>query len=235
MLIALACAIVAAVLLGVFLQRSATASQRSERALLRRYGGQTVRILVARKDMAAGTVVSSGQVEVKSWPATLAPEGALLERDREAVLGKRTTAWVAQGEPLLRARMLQTVKPLDALQKGLSAVTISTDAVHALGGEVSDGMRVTLMGAQVTGVVAPLAANIEVLSSSTSAREAKAAAESSSSSSSSSSSGTGLFGAGSASDISWVTLAVPTPQAAQVIAAAQAGKLWLVLQNEGAR
>ena len=229
MVIALACATVAAVLLGLFLQRSATAAQRNERALLQRYGGQTVQVLVARKDLAAGTVLAAGLLKEQSWPTILLPEGTLLARDRATILGKRTTAWVAGGEPLARRRVLQAEKSLDALARGLSAVTISTDAVHALGGEVTDGMRVTLMGAGTGGVVAPLATNIEVLSSNASGAGDKAG------SSSSSSSGGGLFGAGGGSDISWVTLAVPTPQAAQVISAAQSGKLWLVLQNGGTR
>jgi len=84
------------------------------------------------------------------------------------------------------------------------------------------------MGAPVTGVVTPIATDIEVLSSSASARDAKAG-------SSSSGAGSGLFGTGSSSDISWVTLAVPTSQAAQIISAAQSGKLWLVLRSEGIR
>lgn len=228
MVIALACAVVAAAALGLFLQRSATAADRNQRALLARYGGQTTEVLVARRDLAAGTVVSSGLMEVKSWPVTLLPEGTLLARDRAAIIGKRTTAWVAQGEPLVRKRVLQTAIRLDALEKGFSAVTISTDAIHALGGEVSCGMRVTLMGAPVTGVVTPIATDIEVLSSSATARDAKAG-------SSSSGAGSGLFGTGSSSDISWVTLAVPTSQAAQIISAAQSGKLWLVLRSEGIR
>ncbi|MCL2333128.1 MAG: Flp pilus assembly protein CpaB [Actinomycetia bacterium] len=229
MVVALACATVAALLLGLFLQRSATAAERSQRSLLRRYGKETVQVLVARRDLSSGTLLDSKALKAQSWPAVLLPEGALLERDRAALLGKRTTAWVARGEPVLRKRVLQAEKSLDGLSAGLSAVTISTDAVHALGGEVSDGMRVTLMGAGVSGVVAPLATNIEVLSSSTSVRDRKAEAASSSTS------GLGLFGAGATSDISWVTLAVPTPQAAQVISAAQAGKLWLVLQGGEAR
>jgi len=226
MVIALACAIIAVVLLGLFLQRNATAAERNQRALLARYGGPTVQIVVAHQDLMTGTVLSSGLLQTKSWPVTLLPQGAVLARDRATVLGKRTTAWVAQGEPLVRKRVLQAAKRLDTLQKGLSAVTISTDAVHALGGEVADGTRVTLMGAGVNGVVAPLATNIEVLSSSTSVRDTKTE---------SSSASAGLFGAGGVSDISWVTLAVPTPQAAQVISAAQAGKLWLVLQNGSVR
>jgi len=226
MMIALGCAVIVAVLLGVFLQRNATAAERSQRALLARYGGQTVQVLVARKSLASGTVLSGGLLETKSWPVTLLSQGTVLARDRATILGKRTTAWVAQGEPLVRTRVLQRAKRLDTLQKGLSAVTISTDAVHALGGEVTDGMRVTLMGAGDRGVVAPLAANIEVLSSSASTHDTKAATSSSS---------TSLFGTGGISDISWVTLAVPTSHAAQIISAAQTGKLWLVVQNGSAR
>ncbi len=221
MVIALACAIVAVLLIGLFLQRNASAAERNQRALLRRYGAQTVQVLVARKDLESGAVLDSGALKTQTWPVTLLPEGALLARDRAAVLGKRTTAWVAQGEPVLRRRVLQARARLDGLDEGLSAVTISTDAVHALGGEVTCGMRVTLMGSGPSGVVAALAEGIEVLSSSTSARPAKDDA--------------GLFGSSGASDISWVTLAVPTPQAAQVIAAAQAGKLWLVLESGEAR
>jgi len=225
MMIALGCALLTALLLGLFMQSNATAADRSQRALLKRYGGQSVEVLVASKDLSSGTLLDSGVLKTQSWPATLLPEGALLARDRATVLGKRTTAWVPRGEPLLRKRVLQTTARLDGLAAGLSAVTISTDAVHALGGELVCGMRVTLMGAGVSGVVAPLASDIEVLSSSTSSRATQPDP---------SSSGAGIFGTSGTSDINWVTLAVPTPQAAQVISAAQAGKLWLVLQNEGA-
>ena len=223
--IALCCAAAAMVLLGLFMQRNATAARRGERALLARYGGQTVQVLVARKDLNPGTLLENGLLKTQTWPVNLLPEGALLERDRATALGKRTTAWVACGEPLVADRVLRAKKSLDVLSAGLSAVTIATDTVHALGGEVSDGMRVTLMGASTSGVVSPLATGIEVLSSSASAQDSKAEATPAA----------GLFSSGGASDIKWITLAVPTPQAAQVIAAAQTGKLWLVLQNEGAR
>jgi len=226
MIVALGCALLTALLLGLFMQRNATAAERSQRALLKRYGGQTVEVLVTSRDLSSGTLLDSEALKTQSWPATLLPEGALLARDRAAVLGKRTTAWIPRGEPLLRKRVLQTAARLDGLAAGLSAVTISTDAVHALGGEVVCGMRVTLMGAGISGVVAPLASDIEVLSSSTSSRDTRAESPASSA---------GIFGTSGASDIDWVTLAVPTPQAAQVISAAQAGKLWLVLQNEGTR
>jgi Flp pilus assembly protein CpaB len=218
--IAVVCATIATLLIGLFLQRNATAAERQQRALLEQYGAPTAQILVVGKDMESGTLLSAGNLKTQSWPVTLIPKGAVLARDRATVIGRRTTVWIAQGEPLLGKRVLPVVKRLDRLPSGLSAVTIATDAVHALGGEVSEGMRVTLMGSGSSGVVAPLATDIEVLSSSRSAQK---------------SSGTNLLGAGNSSEISWVTLAVPTPTAAQILSSAQAGKLWLVLQQEESR
>ncbi|MCL2323966.1 MAG: Flp pilus assembly protein CpaB [Actinomycetia bacterium] len=222
--IAVVSATIAALLIGVFLQRSATAAERQQRALLRRYGSMTAQILVARKDLEPGTLLGGGDLKTQSWPVMLIPKGALLERDRGSITGKRITAWVAQGEPLVRKRVAAQVKRLDSLAAGLSAVTIATDAVHALGGEVSEGMRVTLMGTGSSGVVTALATDIEVLSSSKIAR-----------SDAGKSSGTSLLGTGMSSDISWVTLAVPTRVAAQILSSAQTGKLWLVLEQKGQR
>lgn len=225
MMLALACAVLAAALLALFLYRSATAAERSQRALLKRYGAETVEVLVARKALASGTVLTDSLMEIKQWPVTLLPEGSLFARDRSEVLGKRTTSWIAQGEPLAQKRVLQTATRLDALKAGMSAVTLSTDAVHALGGEVSTGMRVTLMGTGQSGVVSALATNIEVLSSSATARDED----------DDDSKAGGLFARSGTGDINWVTLAVPTPQAAQILSAAQTGKLWLVLQNGAAK
>jgi len=223
MILALTCAFCAVALLGLFLYRTATAADRSQRALLERYGGQTVEVLVARKALASGTVLTDGLLESKQWPTTLLPDGALFARDRAQVIGKRTTAWVGAGEPLARKRVLQTQKRLDALKTGMSAVTLSTDAVHALGGEVSTGMRVTLMGAGERGVISALATDIEVLSSSNTVREEGDGATASK--------GAGLFSSAGSSDINWITLAVPTAQASQILTYAQGGKVWLVLQN----
>ncbi|MDR1775457.1 MAG: hypothetical protein LBS17_03245 [Actinomycetes bacterium] len=85
------------------------------------------------------------------------------------------------------------------LDTGMTAVTLSTDAVHALGGQLAADMRVTLMGALDDGRVADLARDVRVLATD---------------------------GAGSA--VSTVTLAIPDGQVSQILAAANANTVYLV-------
>ncbi len=222
LLIAGTAAVLSALLLGIFLHGSATAAERSQQKLLARYGGETAEVLVARRSLPSGTMLSVSQFEARTWPVSLIPDGALLKKDRAAILGKRTYAYCARGEILVRERIVSQPTRLDALKEGFTAVTLSTDAVHALGGEIRSGMRVTLMNTKVGGTVTPLATNIEVLSSSSNVQED---AEESSQNP--------LLGAGAADQINWVTLAVPAAQAAQVLTASETGAVYLVLEKSG--
>ncbi|WP_322151239.1 SAF domain-containing protein [Paratractidigestivibacter sp.] len=70
--------------------------QRSE--VLERFGGETVRLIVATDSLEAGDTVSRQNVSEKEWVADLAPEGALTSLD-DAV-DRKVTVPVVAGAPL---------------------------------------------------------------------------------------------------------------------------------------
>jgi hypothetical protein len=133
-------------------------------------------------------------------------------------------------------RIFEKRLALDCLAEGMTAVTLSTDAVHALGGELLQGMKVTLMGALPDGRVAELASDIEVLSANTaSVTSAGSLAETGNDAGSNKGNGrASLLGGstqsfGNGGDIHWVTLAIPEEQVSQILAAANANTVHLVL------
>ncbi len=50
--------------------------QRERSELLERYGGEVASLVIARRELASGSVVSESDVEQRDWLADLAPEGA---------------------------------------------------------------------------------------------------------------------------------------------------------------
>lgn len=79
---------------------SALAAHRDAAATLARYG-PTRAVVVARRDLAAGTVVTPGDVELRDEPVALQPPGALGALPPDAVV----TSLVLAGEALTDRRL----------------------------------------------------------------------------------------------------------------------------------
>jgi len=237
LVISLAAGIAAALCASLFLWSQAQSTAQTQAEIVEQFKGGAKQVLVAREHIASGTVLSLNLFEEQTWPGICLPEGTLAAADFEQVEGHRTATTILAGEALSRARVFDKQLPLDRLSEGMTAVTLPADNVHALGGELLRGMRLTLMAATPNGRVTELATYIEVLSANTSAIQntPNLLAENDSVENSRLT----LTGAAdtqslphSGESLHWVTLSIPNNQVEQVLTAARAGMIHLVLPKE---
>jgi Flp pilus assembly protein CpaB len=168
-------------------------------------------VLVAARDLPAGTVLRTGDLRSAGLAGDRAVLAALVpSRQTDAVVGRRVAFSVPAGQPLPRAALAaRTAVP--------SAFTVSVPALHALGGGLRTGDRVSVLatfqsaaGGASTRVVAR---GLEVLAVGQPP--------------------TGL--AGATAQIP-VTLALPDPSVASALAlATEAGKIDLLREGTNAR
>ena len=64
---AAACALLAALLCAVYAQHVQAQTEQEHAEALERYGGETVKLVVATKDLAAGETVTKEDLAVKEW------------------------------------------------------------------------------------------------------------------------------------------------------------------------
>jgi Flp pilus assembly protein CpaB len=81
--------------MAIVADRSATASRE------RQAWGATVTVQVLERDLPAGALVAPSDLGAASWPAALAPPGAVVD----LADGRRLTAAVARGEVLVEHRL----------------------------------------------------------------------------------------------------------------------------------
>jgi len=227
-----------AVCTALFLLGQAQSASLVHAEVLEQFEGDAKAVLIARERIESGTVLSDRLFESQVWPEFYLPEGAIAAEDYSAIDGRRVSATILAGEVLTSARVFDQPLPLDRLAEGMTAVTLSTDNVHALGGELLRGMHLNLMASLTDGRVEELARNIEVLSANTSAIQA--GVESNGDSAQSDAARSALIGGASSNggssgneSINWVTLAIPDDQVEQVLTAARAGTIHLVLPRDG--
>lgn len=141
---------VAAALLAMGGAQSARAEAQRERSeLLERYGGEVASLVVARRELASGSVVSEADVEERDWLADLAPEGAFTSVGD--IVGTRLTSPVAKGAPLTR---LSVVSGEGDVEVPEGRVAISARAGERVGipSDVASGARVLVYEAAGDGV-----------------------------------------------------------------------------------
>ena len=90
-----ACGVAAALLAMGGVQSARADVQRERSELLERYGGEVASLVIARRELASGSVVSESDVEQRDWLADLAPEGAFTSVGD--IVGSRLTSPVAKG------------------------------------------------------------------------------------------------------------------------------------------
>lgn len=180
------------------------------------YGRRQVVVCTAAHTLKTGSEITASSLRYKRWVGVLLPKGAVLKGHESSLIGRRTNALILAGEPLVSARVVSKRHRLDSLLPGQSAVTLEADSVRALGGEITPGMYVTVMGTPRAGATCVLAQHVRVLSTSN-ADEKKSS---------------GLLGGEGNSAVTWVTVAVPDATVAQVITASQAGETYLVKSRD---
>jgi pilus assembly protein CpaB len=103
-------------------------------------------VVVAARDLPAGTILRPVDLKVVPWPANLAP--ASYPADESAVVGRGLITNVSADEPLLEAKMagrgegggLSIVIP-----EGMRAVSVKVDEVIGVAGFVLPGTRVDVL------------------------------------------------------------------------------------------
>jgi len=235
--ISIAAGIVAALCATLFLWSHAQSATQARAEIIEQFEGGARQVLVAREQIGAGTVLGQSLFEEQTWPGMCLPEGTLDAASFKQIEGRRSTATILAGEALNRSRVFDRQLPLDRLAEGMTAVTLPADNVHALGGELLRGMRLTLMAATSTGRVTELATHIEVLSANISSIQNVPSTFTEEDSVENSR--LTLTGAADSQSFSqggeslhWVTLAIPNNQVEQVLTASRAGMVHLVLPKE---
>jgi pilus assembly protein CpaB len=176
------------------------------------YGGEQVEVFVATRNIASGERLTSANVEKRTWLADLLPAGALT--DESQVIGATLAMPLLANEPVAQAKLQNGDNSL-TVPEGYCAVSIPTNDVLAVGGEIHAGSVIAIYSADKDTVVL-LAAEVLVLDTSNGSAEVY---ESS-----------GLFGSGgSRQNLSWVTLCVQEDMVEDIIAASRSTNLYLVL------
>ena len=233
LIISLVAGIVAAVCAALFLLGQAQSTAQAQAEILEQFEGGAQDVLVAKQRIESGTVLSKDLFNERTWPGLYLPEGAVAAQDFPQIEGRRASATILVGEVLTTFRAFDQQLPLDRLDQGMTAVTLPADDVHALGGELLRGMRLTLMAGTMDGKVVKLAHNIEVLSANTAAVQMGTNTQMDSQQDSSRSVLTGATDSQSSfargESLNWVTLAIPNGQVEQILTASRAGTIHFVL------
>ena len=177
----------------------------------RRYGGDQVEVCVAKRDIAAGEMVDSGAVETRLWVADLLPPEAV--RQTSEVVGSKASSTVLSGE-VLSARRFGAASAAIDVPDGKVAISVPAKDVQAVGGAVSAGSSVDVY-ATGSAATQALARGVSVLATSAGTDDRQAS--------------------GSASKVTWVTLAVDPNQVEELVSAAQKTELYLTLPGADAR
>lgn len=173
---------------------------RVEQEVLARYGGDLTSVCVATRDIDPGEKIDEGNVEVVEWVSSMLPVDAVTSL-KDAV-GKTSTSRIPAGAPLSSVYFERRESALE-IPQGKVAVSVSSDAEHAVGGVLERGEIVDVYFSR--DALADRLAQAEVLNTSTLAN-----------------------GGG---DVSWVILAVDPGAVKELLAAASQGTVWLVIPN----
>ena len=202
-IISAVCAAVA--VLGVF---AYTASVNSEAAMARAaaihsYGGERVEVVVATKGIPVGSPVDESNVTTQEWLVDLLAQGEAAT-SVDQVAGKVAQADIKRNEPIMLDRVGSGASRI-AVPVGLSAVSVSSDDVLAVGGAIQKGSFVDVYVETAEGEVVLLGQKILVLETSTSENPS------------------------TKQQVTWVTLAVTPASVSELITASSKGTIHFVL------
>ena len=108
------------------------------------------RVLVARTDLPAGTIVQTKHLRWQAWPDATMPEGWYIEGKAtpDQLAGTVVRGLVAAGEPVAASRLVHPGEQgflAAVLAPGLRAVSVSVNATSGIAGFVFPGDRVDLI------------------------------------------------------------------------------------------
>lgn len=178
-------------------------AERVRRETLEQYGGELVSVCVATRDIEPGEQIDDGNTVVTEWVSTLLPAGAMTSL--ADVAGHTVTARVPAHAPLAEAYFEQRESAVD-VPRGKVAVSVASDAEHAVGGVLERG---DIVDVYVQGdALADRLTSAEVIDSN-------------------------ALATGS-DEVQWVTLAVRPSAVRELLAATSRGMVTLVVPAEQA-
>lgn len=206
-IVGLACGLLCAACVGLYVAQVDEGLARARSEDLARYGGEQVEVCVARRDLAAGETVTESDIEMKSWVASLLPEGAVT--DKSEAVGRQLASAVLSGEVVSARRFGSDDAALD-VPEGFSAVSVPACGVQAVGGALRPGMRVDLYAVGSASTTQVLSGALVLESSAMD-------------------SGAGVV---SSSNEAWVTLAVEPQKVQELVTAVSNLDLYFALPDE---
>lgn len=201
-----ACGIACALCVGLYVAQVNEQAAAAQSEMLARYGGDQIDVCVAKRDILAGETIADGDIEMKTWIATLLPANAVT--DKKEAVGKQAGSTILAGEVVSSARFGFDAAAIE-VPSGLVAVSVPTREVQAVGGALSAGMctDVYAVGSSST---TRLASGVQVLA-------------------------TSMAGDTSASAASaWVTLAVQPKTVQELVAASETMQIYFALPSTDA-
>lgn len=200
LLIGIACGLCCALCVGAYTFQIDQRADAAQAELLSKYGGDRVEVCVAKHDIPAGQTIAEGDIEVRTWIATLLPQDAVIEK-KEAI-GHQVGSTILAGEVVSAARFGTTAADIE-VPDGYSAISVPTDDVQAVGGALKPGMRVDVY-ATGSSSTSRIAASVLVIATSAASDDSSAKG-------------------------SWLTLAVRPTRVEELVSAAQNLSLYFVL------
>ncbi len=175
-------------------------AQATQREAMASYGGDVVRVCVATRDIEPGDAIDESNATVEDWVSSLLPSDAY--GSIKEVLGKTATGRIPKRAVLSPLYFAENKHGLD-VPEGMVAVSVASDAEHALGGTLERGDEVDVYISK--DAIADRLTTAQVLDTSALAQ-----------------------GGG---DITWVTLAVRPESVCELLSAASKAMVTLAASN----
>ncbi len=206
-LIAVACGVIAVLCVFAYTATIKSEASMARAAALQKYGGERTRTLVATTTIPIGGVIDETNTSVQEWLVDLLPQGQAAQ-SYDQTQGLVAQVEIRKNEPVLLERIGNGSSRI-TVPDGLSAASVSSDDVLAVGGAIRAGSVVDVYVETSGGEIKMIGEHILVLETSTPENAAD-------------------------KQISWVTLAVKPSSVSELIAASAKGTIHFVLPGSSA-
>lgn len=204
MVLSVASGVAAAVIALVYASSVRADAERAREDALARYGGDLVSVCVATREIDPGETLDERNVAVEEWVAGLVPSGALTSL--KDATGKTATSRIPKRAVLSSAYYQRDESSIE-VPRGMVAVSVASDAEHAVGGALARGDEVDVYVSKDG--VADRLTQAQVIDTSALAENG--------------------------GDVTWVTLGVDRGKVGELLAARERGSITLVIPGAPAR
>lgn len=147
LIIAVVSGILAVILINVYLRQKESALMKVALEKKREVNKELIVVLMAKKDIPAGSLIQENMVEEKDIPKQFLQPRAATSFDR--VVNRIVSADIAKGEQILLSKLTVPTRESSLAMKtppGKRAITIPIDNISAVGGMIRPGDYVDVIG-----------------------------------------------------------------------------------------